>query len=156
IKDSRLARTPFPHMVIGEAGQTITTEPVRARITEMEHMRNASAEHERGKSASHPRQLGVTLSQGVDPAVERINDLGGGASHFHGPRQVANPVQKTANRGPRCPPPPFRASNSIGDRRYHFAARVGQFRTDNSPGKILVIFARSGRRKESDAYPEAG
>ena len=44
-KDMRSAVAVLPHMVGGEAGQAIAAQPVSARVSDMNHMRDAPSQH---------------------------------------------------------------------------------------------------------------
>jgi len=43
----------LPHMVGGEASQTIAAQSIGARVADMQHMRDATAQHERREGAAH-------------------------------------------------------------------------------------------------------
>ena len=136
--------------------QAVAAEPVGAGVADMQHMRDAAAQHQRGEGASHPRQLGIALALGMDPAIERIQDVGGGAPHFHGLGQIAKSVQEAAHRGLGRLAAALGAADPIGDRRHHVAARLGQLRAENGAGEILVALARPGLRGEPDTCLDAG
>ena len=114
-KDVRPAGAALPHMVDGQAGQAVAAQPVGAGVADMQHMRDAPAQHQRREGASHPRQLGVSLTLGMDPAIERIQDRGGGASHFHRLGQVAKSVEETAHRDLGRHAAALGAANAVGD-----------------------------------------
>ena len=117
-------------MVGGKTGQTIAAQPVGARIPDMQQVGDAAAQHQRGEGAPHSRELGVLAAQGIDPAVERTDDLGARSLHLHGLGQIAKSIEETAHRGLGRGAAALCAADSIGDRRDHFLARLGQFRAD--------------------------
>ena len=107
----------FPGVVAGQASQAAASEPVAARVSGMQHMRSAATQNERCERASHPFEFRVLPAQGMDPAVECIQDPRCRALNFQGLRQVAKSIQKTAHcrfgRGAAALSP----ANVIGDCR---------------------------------------
>ncbi len=122
----------------------------------MQQVSDATAQHQRREGASHPRQLGVPLTLGMDPAIECIQDRGRRAPHLHGFGQIAKSIQKTTHGGLGCHAAALCAPNSIGDRRDNVPARLWQLKAKNGAGEILILFARSGLRGEPYACFDAG
>ena len=108
----------------------------------MHQMRDAAAKHQGGKGARHADQVGILATQGIDPAVQRIDDPSRRAAHLHGLGQVPEPVEKAAHGGFGGHPAAPGAADSVGDRRHHLTPRLEQIRPDNGGGEILVLSAR--------------
>ena len=156
VKDGRPAGARFAHVVDGQAVQAVAAQPIGAGVADMQHVRDAPAQHQRREGASHPGQLGVTLPLRIDPAVERVENLGRGTPHFHGLGQVAKPIKKAAHRGFGRDAAALGAADAVGNRRHHVAARLRQLPAENGAGEILVALARPGLRRKTDACPDTG
>ena len=122
----RATRAILAHMVCGEASQAIAAQPIGARIPDVQQVGDAAAQHQRRQRATHSGELGVLATHGIDPAVERTDDLGARSLHLHGLGQIAKSVQEAAHRGLGRNATALRAADSIGDRGDHFLARLGQ------------------------------
>src|SRR5690348_18270848 len=121
----------------------------------MNHVRRASAQHQRGEGATHSRELGVTATLGIDPAVEGVEHTRRRVSHLHRFGQVAKSVEKTAHCGLGCNTSTLGTANSIGDRGHYVPARLWKLGAENGAGEILIAFARAGIGEEPGArsYP---
>jgi hypothetical protein len=117
----------------------------------VQHVRDAPAQHQRREGASHPRQLGIALTLGMDPAIERIDDARSRTSDLHGLGQVAKAIQKPTHGGLGRDATALSPANSIGDSRHNIAAWFGQLQTKNGTSEILVAVARAGLRGKPHA-----
>jgi hypothetical protein len=96
----------------------------------------------------------MTLS--MDPAIERIHDLGSCVLHPQGLGEVAKTVEKASDGSLGSDTTTLCAANPVGNRRHHVTARLGQLPSENSTGKILVARAQTGLREEPHACVNAG
>ena len=118
----RPASAIVAHVVGGQTAEAVAAQPIGAGIADVQSVRDAAAEHQCGEGASHSRQLGVALSLGMDPTIQRVEDPRASPAHFHGFRQIAKSIQKAAHRGLGRHTPAFRAADPIGDRSDNVAA----------------------------------
>ena len=79
----------------------------------------------------------------MEPAVERIQNPCGGATHFHGLGQIKKTVQESAHGDLGRDAASLGATNSIGNRCHDVPARLGQLRAKNGAGEIFIAFAWS-------------
>jgi hypothetical protein len=147
----RAAARFMAHMIDGQAGQPVAAEPVSARIPDMQQMGDPATQHQGREGAAQSRKVGVLAAHGVDPAVQRTDDVSPGALDLHRFRQIAKAVEEAAHRGLGRDTAALRAADPIGDRRDHFPARLGQLRADQRAGEILVVPTWPGLRSKPDA-----
>ena len=50
----RLARPRLPGVILGETGEAVASQPVGARVADVQQVGGAGAQHERGEGAGHP------------------------------------------------------------------------------------------------------
>jgi len=92
----------------------------------------------------------------MDPAIERVQNDGRSASHFHRLGQIAESIQEAAHRDLGRYTAALRASHPVGDCGDHVGARLGQLRTENDAGEVLIVFARTGLGGEPHTHLQAG
>ena len=153
---ARVARSAFPGVILGETGQAVASQPVGARVADVQQVGGAGAQHERGEGAGHPFELGILAAERVDPCVERTDDPGPGAADLHGLRQIPESVEKTAHREFRGDAAALGAADPVGDRRHHLPARLGQLSANDRGGEVLIPLARPFFGAKSDTRSHAG